>query len=685
MGESHSGNRMSDNVLGQEWLITNGLGGYASSTLACLNTRKYHGLLVAALTPPVRRMVLLSRLEETVRAEGWAAALDCAEYPGTVHPEGQQLLVAFSPEPFPRWAYQSHGWTLEKSVCLLQGRNTVLVRYTLLGGQKPVELEIRPLFALRPMHELMFQWNARLDPEFKSDQHHRIPPTLKTPEVFFAHDGVFANQGYWYLNAIYRCEQDRGYSGLEDLWSPGTVRWTLQPGQTVCFACSTDPVDLSVVKHDADKSLTCGPAAGVVVQEPANELDILQRAAREFVVHSSVNPGTSESGVAVITDYPWAAPSVRNALIAFPGLFLVTGRLAEGRIFLRSLLPHLKNGLLPSELPENASLPVYRGADVSLWFIHAIHQYLRYAKNEPESLEPWLDTILKIIDAYRHGSDLGIGTDADGLLTSHAPGIGTTWMDAKVADWVVTQRDGRAVEVNALWYNALRVATEFAERLGQHKSAEELHALAQSVRAAFNERFWNDAEHCCYDVLEDHGRDPSVRPNQILAISLPFPVLAPERHPAVLQKLKGELLTAYGLRTLSPGDRSYQGRYLGNVLTRDRAYHQGTVYPWLLGPFISAYLRVHGRDKKARDYARSLVERCLVYMRSDGQGQLCELFDGDAPHRAGGSIASARSIGELLRTYVEDILDQQPSADRPQAALQMNLHIPENQSAPRTS
>jgi predicted glycogen debranching enzyme len=243
-----------DDLLQREWLCTNGVGGFASSTLACMNTRKYHGLLVAAMAPPVRRMVLLSRVEEVVTMDGWSTSLACNEYPGTVHPEGYRMLAAFRADPYPSWAYQADGWTIEKGLRLIEGENTVLLTYTMLGGSKPVTLEVRPLLAMRPIHELMYQWNGRLVTEHKSKRHYRVAPTMRTPEVFFAHDGAYTDQAYWYLNTIYRREQDRGYSGLEDLWSPGAVKWTIGPGQTAHFVCSAEPIDLERVLRKAEQT-----------------------------------------------------------------------------------------------------------------------------------------------------------------------------------------------------------------------------------------------------------------------------------------------------------------------------------------------------------------------------------------------------------------------------------------------
>jgi predicted glycogen debranching enzyme len=660
-----------DTLLDREWLVTNGVGGYASSTLVGLNTRKYHGLLVAAMTPPVQRMVLLSRVEETVHLDGWPRALDCNEYPGTIFPEGWRSLRAFAHVPFPRWAYQADDFTIEKSLQLLRGENTVVITYTLLGGEKPVELAIRPLLALRPIHELTYQWNGRLEAENKSPkksahQHHRIPPTSRTPEVFFAHDGAFEAAGTWYLNQIYRREQSRGYAGLEDLWSPGILRWKLSPGQSVNFVCSTDPIDLAkkLSAAEAERMLLQPP----IVVEPAADMtqDLLVRAASEFVIDSPASSPVEPAGKSLnlISQYPWSPPSGRDALIGFTGLLLCTEKIAEAGALLQSMAERIKNGLVPTEFPEDGSEPLYNGADTSLWFVDAIYHFLRYGGDEAVARK-LLDVVLEIISKYQHGTDLGLVADADGLLCMHAPGIGATWMNAKVGDWVITPRSGRPVEVNALWYNAICVAAQLCERFGRPSVAEKLQAFSTLVQGSFNKRFWNADASCCYDVVSDHGQDPSIRPNQLLAISLPFAVLSLDRHEAVLKKLAAELLTPMGLRTLSPRDPAYQGRYGGNVVSRDRAYHNGSVFPWLLGPWVTSYLKVHGRGEKSRVAAMAYIEGCITHMRGVGLGHLRELFDGDAPHHPKGGIASAINVGEVLRAYVEDILDLGPKQAAP--------------------
>ena len=669
-----------DAQLDREWLATNGIGGFASSTLAGLNTRKYHGLLVAAMSPPLRQMVLLSRVEEFVIAGGEAVPLTSCEYPGVIRPQGYRLLRAFNADPFPRWAYQGDGWTIEKQLRLIPGENTVCLSYTLLGGEKGVELELNPLFALRGIHELMYQWNGRLMAESAGRSatcsHHRIPPTSRTPEVFFAHDGHFAGPAHWYLNTIYRCEEKRGYAGLEDVWMPGSIRWVLQPGKPIYFACSTEPIELGRIISLLERDDGSRAVPMVMEHKPDTALDALVRAAGQFVVHGTAASAVG-SATQIIAGYPWIPPAGRDALIGFCGTLLVTGRLEEARSLLEMYAAAEDHGLMPSCFPSNGSPPRYLGSDVSLWFVNAVWQYLRYGGDSEFVLAKLLPVIESILRHYRAGTGLGIQVDEDGLLVSREPGVPTTWMDANVGAWVFTPRYGRAVEVNALWYNAQRIAAALLHSAGKEMLCTQNLANAEATRAAFNRRFWNESARCCFDVVLDAGADGSIRPNQLFAISLPFAVLALDRQQAMLDVARKHLLTPFGLRTLSASDSSYEGRYGGTVVTRDRAYHQGTVFPWLLGPFITALVKVRGRSQEVRDEAYAMLQGCFEYLRGNGLGQLCELFDGDSPQQPGGLRASAKSVGEVLRSYVEDVLDLRPggAAFDPSGGLEGNVTI----------
>jgi predicted glycogen debranching enzyme len=664
-----------EGLIAREWLATNGIGGFASSTVPCCNTRKYHGLLVAAMAAPVRRMVLLSRMEETVHCDGWPHALSTNEYPGTFHPEGYRALRAFSPEPFPRWAFQGENWTLQKELCLLREQNTVVLTYTLLAGRRPVALELRPLLALRPIHELGLQWNGKLVTETRAGgTSHHVPATTRTPEVFFAHNGEFQAEPNWYLNTIYRREQERGYSGLEDVWSPGALKFTLKAGQSAHFVCSADPFEFDVALEQAHAqgatTSRCGALESVYASanpspgaQDDRTLAVLSYAASQFLVHSSAANASAPDAMpcAVIGAYPWSPPSGRAALAGFAGLFLVTGRHAEGRSLLLSMAAKLDRGLMPSDFQENGSAPLYLGADVALWFVNAAYAYFRYTNDEATVGGPLFDTVLRIIEQYRRGTRLGVSVDDAGLLRTHAPAAATTWMDAKVGDWVITPRQGRPVEINALWYNAVSIAAELATRFGRTTAADDLSALSRLIKIAFNDRFWHAAAGCCHDVVSDRGPDPAIRPNQLLAMSLPFPVLSIDRHSTALETILQELKTPLGVRTLSPRDPGYVGRYAGNVVARDRAAHGGSAYPWLLGLLVTAYVRVHGRGDGARREASELLQGCIDHLCGDGLGQLPELFDGDPPHNRGGAMASALSVAEVLRAYYEDVLDRAPA------------------------
>jgi predicted glycogen debranching enzyme len=501
-----------------------------------------------------------------------------------------------------------------------------------------------------------------------------VPATARTPEVFFAHTGTFEPEASWYVNNIYRREFERGYLGMEDLWSPGIIRFTLAPGQPVNFICSSDPIDLERALERADWQATS--AGSVVVPSavsaalkpvtppsPDPAFDALLMAAGQFIVAAPPD-GTGErpgeKTVACLGNYPWGAPSGRATLMAFTGLFLVPGRFGDARALLLSLAAREEHGLLPTAFPEDGSAPLSVGADVALWYINAVWHYFRYTQDVATLRRKLLDVAHRIIDRYRAGTDLGIAVDSEGLLLTRATGIPTTWMDAKVGDWVLTPRQGRPVELNALWYNAVCIAAELSDRYGSADRAADLAALARRIRVAFNRRFWNDPAGCCFDVVDDHGSNSSLRPNQLLAVSLAFPALSLERHGRVVAKIRETLLTPRGIRTLSPGEKNYAGRYEGNVGSRDRAHYNGSAHPWLLGHYLTALLRVRGRSSPVRDEARAALHGLLDYITGDGLGQLCELFDGDQPHRPGGATSSALSVGEVLRAYAEDVLDLGP-------------------------
>ena len=667
-----------ENLIEREWIVVNGIGGYASSTLCGLNTRKYHGLLVAAMSPPARRMVLLSHLEETIFTPHGDFALSSNEYPGTIFPRGFEHLRAFNVEPFPRWAYQGDGFTLEKSLRLLHGENTLCVSYSLLTGDKPVTLEIRALLALRGIHELMYQWNSRLAAEPMRGGLVKIPASSRTPELFFAHDGEFRAEPHWHLNAIYRREDERGYSGLEDLWKPGTFRWTLSPGQTVHLACSTEPVALERVLSELDRAReNLDRQTAVISTDSDRRLEMLVRAADSFVLsipelNSPDQAAAAAPTVRVINQYLWSPAGTRAALMGFDGLFLTTGRFAEARAMLMDLASQIRIGMVPTEYPENGDSATYQGADISLWFVNAVGEYFTTVEDE-QSRQPLSNAVQEIIDAYLNAASDALFRDDEGLIGVRRFGRSRSWMDAQINDWIITPRWGRTVELNALWYNALMTASRLAGKIGKPALAEQWEESAQMVKETFNRRFWNPKLDCCYDLVDDGFNDSSLRPNQIFAISLPFAVLSPERQRPVMTRVIDELLTPMGVRSLSRRDAGYQGKYAGNVVSRDRAQHEGSVYPWLLGPLARAYQKSSGVSSQTTEKIAQWIEPCLHYMEGDGLGQICELFSGDTPQTTGGAIASALGTAELLRTYARDVLGIKMIASKSRFAVPEGL------------
>jgi predicted glycogen debranching enzyme len=641
-----------DQQLQHEWLVSNGLGGYASSTVAGLNTRKYHGLLVASMVPPVRRMVLLSRVEETLFVGGQMQALSTAEYPGAMNPTGYRLLRKFSNDPYPRWAWQGDGWTVGRWLRLLPGRNTVCLSYFLLGCDQPAELALRPMLALRGIHELAFQWNGRLGATRIDPRCVRVNATCRTPEVFFSTDAEFDPQPHWYLSNIYRTEIARGYSGLEDLWTPGTFSWSMKPGKPVHFVCSADRVDVEEVVAELERS---DATREIWPVDPAADLTLpsLKRACSVFL------PSPAAVGAAVpATGFPFAAPSVRNALAGYVGLFLLDNRLDAGAALLRFAAEHLREGLVPSELDEQTGEPKYSLADASLWFAHAAHAHLQVDFDEPLARGVVLPALLRVIDRYSHGTRLGLS--ADPLLRTHEPNQPTTWMNAKIGDWVVTPRQGKPVELQALWYNALRIAAWLCEKLGDDFHANQIAAQADEVELAFESQFWNESAGCLFDVVSDVGRDPSVRPNQVLTMTLAFPLLRSHRWDSVIRVLRDRLLVPGGLRTLACDDPGYQGHCHGDVVARDRAYHQGCAFPWLAALLARAMVRAAPSSVVARDEARRLLEPIIDRIENDGLGLLAEFRDGDAPFAWGGATADLLNTAIVSEVMAVDILQSRP-------------------------
>jgi predicted glycogen debranching enzyme len=643
-----------DAALTREWLETNGLGGFASSTIVGLNTRRYHGLLVAATNPPVGRMVLLSKLEETLLIDGQAFDLSANQYPGVVHPQGFQYLKQFRLDPFPVSTFEVEGVEIEKRVFMVHGENSTVVQYRLTAGSSPqspreCRLEIRPLIAFRDYHGTTHE-NGMLNStvaEYASLA--SVAPYAGLPSLHFAHNASQLHAtGVWYRNFEYEAERARGLDFREDLFNPFVMSFELRAGQSCSIIASTQVRAIADTEGLLEAELS--RRGNVESSSPIEDsfARSLATAADQFIV-------ARKEQKTIIAGYHWFSDWGRDTMIALPGLTLPTGKHDIARSILRTFAQHVDQGMLPNRFPDLGETPEYNTVDATLWFFEAARQYLNYTGDLDFLRTELYEVLAGIISWHLRGTRYGIKVDQDGLLSSGEPGLQLTWMDAKVNDWVVTPRQGRPVEIQALWYNALCIMEDLARRFCDDADRASYRKLAADARSSFNRIFWNEHAGCLYDVTNDANPDPSVRPNQIIAVSLPHSMLSPERAIAVVEKVKELLLTPYGLRTLAPDDPQYRGHYGGGPAERDGAYHQGTVWPWLMGPFITAYVKVNGASDAARQQAGEWLASLKTHLSEAGLGQISEIFDGDPPHRPGGCIAQAWSVGEILRAYLEDV------------------------------
>jgi predicted glycogen debranching enzyme len=633
----------------REWLETNGLGGYASSTICGMNTRRYHGLLVAATQPPVGRMVLLSKFEETLVVDGRRYDLSVNQYPGVVHPEGYLYLMQFRLDPFPVFVYDVDGVQLEKRVAMVHGQNTTIIQYRLLDAAENCSLELRPLIAFRDYHSTTHE-NAALDPTVEIQAgSFRVAPYAGLPSLHIAHqgDGVHLSC-VWYRNFEFNRERERGLDHSEDLFNPCTLVLDLSRNPRQNLIASTQQHAISSAEAMLASELERRENIGI--KSPGNGpfVEALAKAADQFIVKRGGH-------ASVIAGYHWFCDWGRDTMIALPGLALCTRRPDVAKNILLGFALSADRGMLPNHFPDAGETPEYNTADATLWFFEAVQAYLEYTGDFGFVREQLYPVLRDIIAWHERGTRYGIRMDADGLLAAGEPGVQLTWMDAKVGNWVVTPRQGKPVEIQALWYNALRIMEDLAQRFGEESESGHYAEVADQVADNFPKLFWNWSEGCLYDVVDGEHRDASIRPNQIIALSLYHRMLSEAQSALVLDTVQRNLLTPYGLRTLAPSDPQYKGRYDGDPGSRDGAYHQGTVWPWLMGPFIKAYLEVHGRTSTAIGQAADFLSELASFIQNEGVGQLPEVFDGDAPHRPGGCIAQAWSVAELLRTCIEDV------------------------------
>jgi len=668
------GTRMSREVLlTREWLVTNGLGGYASGTVSGAVTRRYHGLLIAALPGPLGRIVMWSHVSEFLRfSDDDVISLGAEERAGgQLDLKSADYLTEFRLEDgLPVWTYHVREVVVEKRVLLPHLQNTVHVSYQVISKGKPPRLELRPAFHFRN-HEAPVDSDLGapykltvVDGRYEMAASRRKLPALRMQ--LHGRQAAFTNAPARIPQVVYRIEQQRGYSYEGELWSPGFFRVDLTEQSTATLIGSTEswdiinvlgPKDVLAAERERRARLLHGAIPKLRQSFPAE----LVFAADQFVItpagrfeEAARAHAAGDEVRTVIAGYHWFTDWGRDTMISLEGLTLLTGRWLEAGYILRTFARYIRDGLIPNMFPEGAKEGVYHTADATLWFFHALGRYLQFTKDF-NTLRFLLPSLIDIAEHHIRGTRFNIHVDPnDGLLAQGEEGCQLTWMDAKMGDWVVTPRRGKAVEINALWYNALCLLTHWLREIDNETSAKRYQEFADKARASFNDRFWFADGGYLYDVVDCDGKpntfDRSCRPNQLFAISLEHPVLNPERWKSVVDVAEKKLLTSVGLRTLSPDDPAYKPIYAGDLRSRDGAYHQGTVWAWLIGPFVDAWLKVHPHDRPA---ARKFLETFPVHLGDNGIGTISEVFDAREPHNAGGCIAQAWSVAEVLRAWLE--------------------------------
>ncbi len=663
-----------ETLLSREWLVTNGLGGFASGTVPGAVTRRYHGLLVAALPAPFGRMVMWSHLAETLLfAEHDAVSLGTEErIGGKLTLSGADYLKEFRLEAgLPVWRYQVRDLILEKRVQLLHEQNTVHVSYQVSGNGPRPRLELRPAVNFRHYGSAVDQLpEATYRISAVEGRYEITHPDAALPPLRMKLRGgspAFTIDPRRIHQVVYRSELDRGYDYEGDLWSPGAFRIDLAEQENATLIGSTEtwetidvlapPVARAAELERRERLLERavpaargGFAAELVLAADQFIITPAGRAREEARAHAF-----GDEVRTVIAGYHWFTDWGRDTMISLEGLTITTGRTLEAGYILRTFAHYVRDGLIPNMFPDGENEGLYHTADATLWFFHAFARYLA-ATDDRTTLALLLPTLTDIAEHHLTGTKFNIHVDpADGLLGQGADGYQLTWMDAKMSDWVVTPRRGKAVEINALWYNALELLGGWLHASGEELAAARFAKHAAQARRSFNARFWNEKRGCLFDVIDGPGGDdPAVRPNQVFAISLDHPVLAPERWASVLGVVERELLTPVGLRSLSPNDPEYKKNYHGDLRTRDAAYHQGTVWAWLIGPFVDAWMKLHPDEPAA---ARGFLEAFPAHLDEAGLGTISEVFDAEQPHLPRGCIAQAWSVAEVLRCWAKTKTD----------------------------
>jgi len=618
-----------------EWLETNHTGAFAMGTVAGVNTRRYHSLLIASQRPPADRISVLSRVEETVSLSDKEFAIATAQYPGAVQPRGFDLLTDFRLDPFPSWRYMLEGVAIEKTVCLLEKSQSVLLCYR---ASESCKVSVRLFLSFRDYHSLTRQNQALSPTACFANGRCSFTPYRDLPPLTVLHSGrPFSPDAKWYLNNEYLRELDRGLDFREDLYSPGSVVFEIEPDTRVWL--------LATIEGDHFAGPMDGAAIETILAAEAKRRtfrDPLVRALDQFrVVRENGRPS-------LVAGYPWFTDWSRDILICLPALSRAGFPTADTKAILGMLLEQKSQGLLPNRFTDRYGTVEYNTVDATLWFFIAAYDYIQQSGDLEFLANTLYPAAIDILDWHNRGTAFDIKNDPfDNLLFAGLPGVQLTWMDAKVGDHVVTPRTGKPVEINALWYNALKISAAWASTLGHSAEWAQYSAQANATRDSFQRKFWNEQKGCLYDVL-GAANDASIRPNQLFSVSLPFPLLDRERAQSVVSVVRNELLTPVGLRTLAPGDPSYHPRFEGDMAARDSAYHRGTVWPWLVGPFVGAYLYAFGHNAFSLAYCDKILKGIESEMHTCCLGSISEVYDAESPQWPGGCPAQLWSVAQLI-------------------------------------
>ena len=665
-----------ESTIRKEWLVTNGLGGYASSTVLGINTRKYHGLLVATVHPPKDRRVFLEKLDEDVISDGKVRRFGANEFSDTFFPKGHDFLQHFSLSPFPAFVYAADKVTIQKTIFMPYGKNGTIVLYNVSNQSNgDIKFRIFPLINCRNFHSVTKK--SHVLPPSQEHQESMVKLGFKDPKATLllkSTEGQYFVTDKWTEKLYFREEAARGESCLNDCYQPGYFETTVeaktdrdlgvaavaaedekQAEETFKGIPSTTPQLRSLHEREIERYQDqLDRFYNLHNISPSDWLNWLVLAAGSFVVDGSV-----EKEKSVMAGYHWFGVWGRDTFVSLPGLMIVTRRFEEAKEIFLAFARCTRKGLIPNFVSEEGSSSAYNTVDATLWYVNAVLQYLKYSGDFDFVGKNLWKALKQMIENHVEGTMFDIHMDADGLL-SHGPQL--TWVDSSIDGKPVTPRAGKAVEIQALWYNALKTMELLANRFHDNQEAEKYASISEKAQKNFVSKFWNLQNSRLYDSISEKGADSSLRPNQILAASLDFVMLNNERNEKVVEVVRNELLTTAGLRTLSRNDRHYVGVYVGDRPSRDRAYHSGTVWPWLLGPFTTAFLKAKGHAEAQREYAFNSFLKPLLTAQiyEAGLGTIGEIFDGNPPHTPRGCISQAWSVAEPFRAYVEDVLQIRP-------------------------